>query len=204
MIRQNWFDVKGDETLALDWPLTEDSHVWEIGGFEGRWAQQIWDKFRCNIRIFEPQYWAVQKLRERFYGNDKIEIRPYGLWVEEDMLQIGNYHTDGASLVNNDGREPTMPGYFKQHYHEIQQFNHKIDLCLMNIEGAEYRLLSDMIASGIIMRFHNFFCQFHPDLVERSNEIYEYICREMGNRKKIRSLDMIWDCYPHAVAWRRK
>src|SRR5258706_16007752 len=93
MNHQNWHEVKGDETLALDWPLDENSHVWEIGGYEGRWAQQIWDKFHCNITIFEPQLWAVEKMKERFQGIDKIEIRPYGLWTEENSLMIGNYHT---------------------------------------------------------------------------------------------------------------
>ena len=68
--------------------------------------------------------------------------------------------------------------------------------------GAEYHLLPDMIASGIIVRFRNFWCQFHPGLVKDSDQIYEYICNEIGNREHIRYFDMLWDCYPTAVAWR--
>lgn len=199
-----WQQADGDNTYALDWNLNEDSHVWEIGGFEGRWAQQIWDKFHCNITIFEPQLWAVERMQKRFEGIEKIDIRPYGLWTEDVLLPIGNYHTDGASLVNDDGREEKQFGAFKNFYYEIQNFPHDINLVLMNIEGGEWHLLPNMIVSGIIVRFENFWCQFHPGLNPDSSEIYKYICKEMGNRQRLRELDLLWDFYPTAVAWRKR
>lgn len=204
---EKWRELDGDNTLALDWPLNEDSHVWEIGGFEGRWAQQIWDKFHCNITIFEPQLWAVEKMKARFKGIEKIDIRPYGLWLNDEVLQLGNYHTDGASLVNNDGREITMPAYFKGFYHEVYNFNHELDLTLMNIEGGEYTLIPNMVASGIMPRFNYFWCQFHiqhsnPKIVEPEKEsvfIDQYYYNLMNETHEI-----IWDCHPTAVAWKRK
>jgi len=197
-IRAKWFELKGDETLALDWPLDENSHVWEIGGYEGRWAQQIWDKFHCHITIFEPQFWAVERLLKRFEGNEKIDIRPYGLWTQKIILALGNYHTDGASLVKDDGREEKQLGIFRDYYYEIYGSRFPIDLMLMNIEGGEFALLPAMIASGIIANFNYFWCQFHPD--ESGNvDVLHYI--ENGMKK---THDLLWDCYPTAVAWRKK
>lgn len=205
MNRQNWKEINGDETLALDWPLNEDSHIWEIGGYEGRWAQQIWDKFQCNITIFEPQLWAVEKLMLRFKdipntknGKPKIEIRPHGLWSENSILPIGNFHTDGASLIHDDGREAKQYGAFKNFYYEIRDFHDEISLVLMNIEGGEWQLLPNMITSGMIERFSNFWCQFHP--ADGQNPEFEWICRGMERH----GFEMIWDCYPTAVAWRKK
>lgn len=205
MIRQNWFEVKGDETLALDWPLNENSHVWEIGGYEGRWAQQIWDKFHCEIMIYEPQLWAVDRLHKRFYGNDKIHIQPYGLWLGDVVIPIGNYGTDGASIMWDDGREPKQLGAFISVEREADivgeywESPHPIDLALMNIEGAEWDLLPFMIEKGTITSFRSFWCQFHPR--EDLDPIrFEKICLGMESWH----FEMLWDCFPTAVAWRRK
>ena len=205
MNRQNWKEINGDETLALDWPLDENSRVWEIGGYEGRWAQQIWDKFHCNIRIFEPQLWAVDRLMKRFYGNTKIDVRPYGLWVADHVFEIGNYHTDGASMIVDDRREPMQPGAFKDIKNEIGDFSDlhgnlwPIDVALMNIEGAEWDLIPYMCIVGAIGEIRNFWCQFHEGAARDPQNQYVDIFRLMDSTH-----DMIWDCYPTAVAWRKR
>lgn len=199
MTIQRWLEVDGDNTLALDWPLNENSHVWEIGGFEGRWAQQIWDKYHCHITIFEPQGWAVSRMKKRFEGTDKIKIHPYGLWTEDTELLIGNYHTDGASVMRDDGREPKVLGVFKDYKKVFAKNNyHLIDLVLMNIEGAEYTLIPEFIVSGNMETIKNFFCQFHPfregDL-ERQEKTLESL---------IPSHNLLWNYFPTAVAWTMK
>lgn len=196
-----WRALDGDNTLALNWDLNENSHVWEIGGFEGRWAQQIWDKFHCNITIFEPQDWAYKRLSERFAGNLKIHIRPYGLWTQDGTMRMGNFETDGASIVNNE-REPIFTIGVKEICNEIDQFkvhHGQIDLALMNIEGAEFELLPRMISSGRMESFRQFWCQFHPGLIYDGDGVAWDIV--MGMNK---THDVLWECYPTAVAWSRR
>lgn len=203
VVRQNWFDVHGDETLALDWPLNESSHVWEIGGFEGRWAQQISDKFNCNITIFEPQLWAVDRLLRRFSKDPNVKIRPYGLWTHSAVIPIGNYNTDGASIIHDDGREQKQLGVFMEirdevfTEEELWGLSDPIDLALMNIEGAEYLLLPYMIEMLLMEEFKYFWCQFHPNGEEDTRHIEIFSGME-------RTHDLLWDCYPTAVAWRKK
>lgn len=194
---EKWRELDGDNTLALDWPLTEDSHVWEIGGFEGRWAQQIWDKFHCHITIFEPQLWAVEKMQKRFNGNIKIDIRPYGLWTSNTSLSIGNYYTDGASVVNV--VKETQTGSFVDFNKEIRNFTAPINLCLMNIEGGEFNLIPAMWFSGKMEMFEIFWCQFHPTLVDNGEKRAAYIFKFMEQTH-----EMLWNCHPVAVAWRKK
>lgn len=201
-----WRALRGDETLALAWDLNEDSHVWEIGGYEGRWAQQIWDKFHCNITIFEPQEWAVDKMRERFKGIEKIEIRPYGLWTHSGTKMLGSYFTDGASVF---GSKPPVAyeNYFANLITEVYDFPDQIDLCLMNVEGAEYYLIPELTTTTLMKRFDYFWCQFHPQFsnlpvqpdpdegIQMDWHIYDMM-------KKTH--DLLWDCYPTAVAWKRR
>ena len=199
---ERWQEVDGDNTLALDWPLNEYSLVWEIGGFEGRWAQQIYDKYKSFVHVFEPQLWAAQKLRNRFSGTG-VWVEPYGLWIDDDILPMGNYHTDGASLVKHDGREEKQLGTFRYIRDELKECgvdgmeSLMVDLALMNIEGGEYILLPFMIENGLMENFKNFWCQFHPEGPEdlRHEEIFS------GMEK---THEVMWDFYPTAVAWRRK
>lgn len=193
---KDWKQIDGDNTMALDWQLDENSHVWEIGGFEGRWVQQMWDKFHCNITVFEPQLWAVEKMKKRFEGISKIDIRPYGLWIEDCTIAIGDFHTDGASVLKHNRDVET--GEFRNYYHEI--FFHKsehIDVCLMNIEGAEYTLIPFITESNAINKIINFWCQFH--LLGADDMRHESIFDNMA-----KTHEMIWNCFPTAVAWRKK
>lgn len=199
---ERWREANGDETFALDWNLNGDSQVWEIGGYEGRWAQQIWDKFHCYITIFEPQLWAVEKLQKRFLYVNKIDVRPYGLWIEDnDFLKMNHFETDGASIMpsNEDyaGESKTSYAEFRDYYFEIHEFNREIDLCLMNIEGSEYILIPRLIATRLISRFNYFWCQFHP--IDGNDKRHETIMRAME-----KTHEKIWDFFPTAVAWKRK
>jgi FkbM family methyltransferase len=190
-----WRSVDGDNTLALDWKLNEESIVWEIGGYEGRWAHQMWDKFHCNITIFEPQIWAVEKLLKRFENNDKVIIKPFGLWVENKKLSMGNYGTDGASPFSK--KEPHEIGLFKSYTDFLDRSGPNVDVCLMNIEGGEFILIPEFILSGVINNFKYFWCQFHPNeqkYDKRAGDIFF----DLG-----RTHEIIWNCYPTAVAWRK-
>lgn len=193
-LHKTWFEADGDNTYALDWPIDSGSHVWEIGGFEGRWAQQMWDKYHCNITIFEPQPWAVERMKKRFDGIYNIDIRPYGLWLDYQNINMGAFETDGASIFSS--KEPIRNCEFRYYYPEfILTFD--IDLCLMNIEGAEYMLLPEFVNSGVIKKINHFWCQFHPfdEYDHRHEEIFSAIAE---------THEMIWKFWPTAVAWRRR
>lgn len=191
-----WHELNGDNTLALDWQLTEDSHVWEIGGFEGRWAQQIWDKFHCHITIFEPQMWAVERMEKRFEGIEKIDIRPYGLWVSTTKLEVGAYETDGTSIYSS--KEPLARLEFVNFRDEIMDVEN-VDLALMNIEGAEFTLLPKFIATEAMRKFRYFWCQFHPGVLGSGD--YEAAKIFTGIEQ---THALLWTCYPTAVAWKRR
>ena len=196
MENEKWYELQGDDTLALNWPLNEDSYVWEIGGYEGRWVAQMYEKFHCKITTFEPQMWAVERMRTRFNEYNKIDIRPYGLWMEHGEFMLGNFFTDGASLTTESPRSGDK-GLFVDYKQELE-YSDPVDVCLMNIEGAEYTLLPDMIKTGLISHFNYFWCQFHlkddPDGT-RSRSIFE------GMKA---THEILWDCFPTAVAWRKK
>lgn len=188
-----WKDVNGDETYALDWRIDGAARVWEIGGFEGRWAAQIVQKFDPYMEIFEPQAWAVARLKERFLREKKVDIQPFGLWVTDASLPLYHIGTDGASLLN--------PGVHSEVCQFMDIYNRvyaEVDLALMNIEGAEFVLLPYMIGNDLMRHFRFFWCQFHPGLVTEGETRFLRIFEGLNRTHRVK-----WNFYPTAVAWER-
>lgn len=202
---KNWFTLNGDDTLALDWDLNENSRVWEIGGFEGRWAQQIWNKFQCHIDIFEPQPWAVNRMKKKFEGIEKIRIHPYGLWTKDVRMELIDFFTDGASVLKQGEafqEKPREMCEFRNIHLEAGKYR-QIDVALMNIEGAEYTLIPSLIEGGTIKLIKNFWCQFHPGLISDNPDVEKKISEDIFKSME-KTHEMIWNCFPTAVAWRKK
>lgn len=191
-----WKQETGDETLALQWAINSHSLVWEIGGFEGRWAQQMRGIYDPYITIFEPTKWGYGKCSALFFGNEKVDVRRYGLWVMSASLPIYNPGSDGASLYLPHVNSEVCP--FRDVYAEVQDLEQDVDLCLMNVEGAEWFLLPYMIASGLMQYFRLFWCQFH-DFVPFASERFLRIHDGLKGSHKV-----LWNYYPTAVAWERR
>ena len=146
---------------AIDWPLDQESVVVEVGGYKGRWALQIAERYQSHLYVFEPQPWAADVCREVL--GERARVLEYALGVEGDddhpvTVAMGEWETDGCSIIK--------PGHNHVTMHAIERvfallgITH-IDLMLMNIEGYEYTLLPYMLERGIapcrlMVQFHTF------------------------------------------------
>lgn len=147
------------DAKALDWPLTTSSVVVEVGGYCGRWALQIAERYHPRLFVFDPQPWAVAVCRAAL-GN-QARVYNVALGDRDATMPMGRWGTDGCSLVNivDDqqlGQMREIRGMFDQ-----CQITDRIDLMLMNIEGYEYTLLPHMLDQGILpqrlmMQWHQF------------------------------------------------
>jgi FkbM family methyltransferase len=144
------------DARALDWPLTYTSIVVEIGGFKGRWALQIQERYFPKLYVFEPQAWAYAVCKEVL--GKRAVVFDYALGTYDGRVTMGEWETDGCSIVKPG--ETTVP------MHEIGAafaelgLDH-IDLMLINIEGYEYTLIPHMLDRGILpqrlmVQFHTF------------------------------------------------
>jgi len=142
---------------AIDWPLTPESVVVEVGGYTGRWALQIAERYGPRLYVFEPQHWAYTVCCEVLA--DRATVEPYGLGAEDGYLPMGAYGTDGSSFVSE--QEPFAAGQLKDIGAAFRDLEIRhIDLMLMNIEGYEYALLPHMLGRGILP--DRLMVQFHP------------------------------------------
>jgi FkbM family methyltransferase len=167
-----WFRDHGDRTLRLDYDLNKDSVVFDLGGYEGQWASDIYAMYCCGIHVFEPVEEFAQQIEKRFSKNQKIIVHQFGL--------AGTSQTTTIS-VDRDSSSIFKPGvkltkvklvraadFVQEHSIQI------VDLMKINIEGGEYDLLEHLIDVGYVSKIKNIQVQFHdfvPDAERRMQKI---------------------------------
>lgn len=169
---RRWQADNGDETLRLDYPLTADSVVLDVGGYKGQWASDINGRYRCRVFVFEPVPEFAQRIQARFAGNPAITVYPAALTASG---QCGYFVVAGdassAFLANGPRQEcsaMTLPQFLRESGVTT------IDLMKLNIEGGEYELLEGMLDSGLASTVRHFQIQFHdiaPDSRQRMEAI---------------------------------
>ena len=147
--------------------LSEDSVVFDVGGFEGNWAQAINDRYGSAVHVFEPHPRFAEALRARFQGNEKIVIHEYALGTKEGVLNLSDDGDASSALRENEnaveGKVIPATAFFEQHK------DTNFALAKINIEGGEYDLLPALIATGAIEKIGILQMQFHlysQDLID--------------------------------------
>jgi FkbM family methyltransferase len=172
---EDWARDRGDLTHRLEYDLDANSIVFDLGGYEGQWASNIFAKYCCTVYVFEPIAEYADRIQFRFRRNTKIRVFPFGLGPSDCQLPISK-KLDQSSVVLQDG-EIVMASF-----REATQFitgdlglSH-VDLMKINIEGAEYDLLEHLIARNWITNISNVQVQFHdfaPDAETRMKNLQE-------------------------------
>lgn len=156
---KSWGEDKGDDTLGVDYPLTSDSIVFEIGGYVGVWASKIISRYDPHLYIFEPISEYYSNLLKKFSSNPKVHVNGFGVSTQNTMVDIYK-NNDGSSLhVKTGDIEQVKLRDVEDILFEVG--HERIDLIQINIEGEEYSLLEHMIDRGLINKFRFIQVQFH-------------------------------------------
>ena len=166
-----WFNIDGDKNRRIDYDLTSSSVVYDVGGYVGDWAADIYTKYECNVEIFEPVKEFADKIERRFATIPKIHVHAIGL---ADKTRWVNITLEGASSSTHKSSMRSQKVQLIEAAEFIKQHHKKIDLMKINIEGDEYPLLEHLISSGYIKKIANVQVQFHnfvPDAEGRRLKI---------------------------------
>ena len=175
---RRWFEDRGDKTFRLNYDLGENSLVFDLGGYEGQWASDVFSMYCCTVHIFEPVIEFADKIEQRFSRNARIFVHRFGLSNENRALPV-SVNRDSSSLYRpgNDVRDARLVKAV-----DFMEENHiyKIDLMKINIEGGEYDLLNHLIDTGFMKNIMNVQVQFH-DLVPDAERRMLAIQKSLAN-----------------------
>ena len=137
--------------------LNEDSIVFDVGAFEGEYFTKIYDKYKCNIHAFEPVTSFVEKYKNT--TNPKIIVNSFALGDSTEDFEIVVDDNSSSQFIKGDNTIKCKKVKFREYINSQKLKN--IDLIKLNIEGAEYELLEEIIDSEFQDKIDGFLIQFH-------------------------------------------
>ena len=186
------------DMLRTTYPLNKDSLVVDIGGFTGDWAMRMYCLYSCFIDIYEPHPDLAGDAARNFRGNAKINTYAIGVGGENGILDLyGN--TMNASLIPNSiGTVIKVPVRKASELFKERYGDREIDLLKINIEGAEYDVVPDLINNWDFSKVYRFLVQFHnsvPGYQEKREA-----CRKLMSKTHM----MVWNYDYLFESWVRK
>jgi FkbM family methyltransferase len=189
-----WFRDNGDYTHNINYDLTENSIIMDLGGYTGVWAQQMIEKYNPNVYILEPVTNFYEGMVARFSNNDKVRLMNVGVGLEDkDGLIFMSGDGTSSNLINGE----SINVRFNTIDTVLEKWNlNEVDLIQINIEGDEYPLLEHMLLNGSINKFNNIQVQFHLGIendIERRNKIRDGLI-ENGFKNKF-DYPFVWESW---------
>lgn len=156
----DWMACDGDNSYRLDYPmLTQDSIVFDLGGYKGDWAKNIYAKYSPHVFIFEPIPGYFENITMFFEKNLKIRSFNIGFGKEKSITNI-YIDNDGSSILRNS--EKNIPVQIvKLSEFILENKIERIDLMKINVEGAEFDIIDDLYESDMLWMIKQFQIQFH-------------------------------------------
>ena len=171
---EKWFKVNGDDTLRVNYPLNSNSVVFDVGGYKGEWANKIFNKYKCNIWIFEPVENFYNNIKVIFNNNTKVNVFQFGL-SNVNQKSFINILDDKSSLFNDSEQKELIEIKSISEFIESNKIQ-RIDLLKLNIEGGEYDLIEELIDTNWIININDIQVQFHdfvPNATKRLIKLRE-------------------------------
>ena len=176
------FVLFNGEKKRYDYQLSENSIVIDGGGYNGDFSKKIFNLYKCKIFIFEPYEFYYSKLKKIFKNNKKISVfsealsnanKNVNLVKLGDETFISNSKKDNKSIV----KAISIISFIKKNNLK------KIDLLKLNVEGAEYSILEDILNSDLQGRFVNLQIQFHKSYENKNR--YNQIKNKLEKKYKL-------------------
>jgi FkbM family methyltransferase len=194
---RRWAHAGHDRTLRLQYPLTTNAIVFDLGGYQGQWASDIYSMYRCRIHVFEPVAAFAEMIVARFAKNPDVIVHDFGL-ASSTRASIVTLGRDASSMMRDDldgPKEEIRLVAFSDFIKAEGIAN--IDLMKVNIEGGEYDLLNHVLDAGLIDMIADLQVQFHSFVEGAEQRMLDLRGRLAHTHEPTYAVDFVWE------NWRR-
>lgn len=190
-----WFKDKGDETLRLNYPLTHESVVFDLGGYHGDFAAAVHQQYGCRVYIFEPVSEFYLKCVDRFQGNQNIICLNYGLSSGDSWLDIG-LAENASSFASPHAKGAKQQVQIRSVVECIRELGiERIDLMKINIEGGEFDVVPAIIESGDIIKVQYLQVQFHNFIDDAAKRREAIRVQLVNTHKEMWNYEFVWESW---------
>lgn len=190
---QAWVALNGDATLRLDYPLTRDSTVLDVGGYEGQWASDIVEKYGCKVIVFEPWPAFARRIESRFHDTAAVTVFPFGIGARSRTERLYGQGDSTSVFQRREGAE-SLPLPIRALADIWQELDlHFVELMKINIEGGEYELLEALLTTKLIRCIRDVQVQFHkivPGATDRRRLLQDQLA---ATHRLTYSIPFVWE-----------
>jgi len=182
-----WYWDKSEETKRYNYKLDDSSKVFDLGGYLGQWSEKIFQKYNCNLFIFEPVENFYNSIVKKF-NSEKVRVYNYGLGAKTEELVMKIDGVSSSVFFKDSNSKTKIKILDIIEFIESEKIEY-INLMKINIEGAEYELIERLLAPSYITKIENLQIQFHM-FVENAKQRRNLI------REKLRKTHYLTYDYP--------
>lgn len=139
--------------------LTPDSIVLDCGGYEGRWARGISERYGCTVHVLEPVRKFFNQTVKALLNLPKVHVHNCGIGAVDGVVKFSIKGDMTGKFADNPESEWVNISSVEEVFKRLNL--EKVDLLKLNIEGSEYDVLERLLDTGLIDRIHDFQVQWH-------------------------------------------
>ena len=190
-----WRADDGDHRLRLQYPLNEQSVIWDLGGYHGDFAADISNRYGCKVFLFEPVPKLYKRCVERFRKQPSIVCLPYGLGSSNGEFDITD-DADASSFVRQKTGTSTMKARIRALPEVWRELGtERVDLIKVNIEGGEYDVLPSLLDSGLVRHVDHLQVQFHNFIVNAQSMRERIRARLTETHQEDWCYEFVWESW---------
>jgi FkbM family methyltransferase len=106
----------------------------------------------CAVHIFDPTPSSVSLVEDAASREPRIDFHPWAIWSADQRLRLfsPDYGDSNFSAINLHGTAGGFDAEARSLSSIMRELGHeRLDLLKLDIEGAEYAVLDDLLASGL-------------------------------------------------------
>ena len=174
--------------------INDASKVLDAGAYKGEFADKILKKFGSHLILYEPLESEFNYLKKKYQYNKKIQLYNFAISNNNNNKFLFIDHNNSSISYNKVNNSVEIKC---ENIVDIFDKEKNIDLIKMNIEGAEYEILNEIINKNYLTRCKYYLIQFHhkddKNLIENKKIIASKF-KEM-NFKKIFNYNYVWELW---------
>ena len=85
---QLWKLLDGENNFRLNYDIVDSDIVMDLGGYKGDWTKSIFEKYNCNVLIFEPVEDFYEEIKNKFSEEEKVKAFKFGLGSKNSSENI--------------------------------------------------------------------------------------------------------------------
>lgn len=171
-----WRNENGDLTYRINYNLNNESIVVDLGARHGDWSDLIRNTYNPKIYCFEvvPQF--CNQLNNKGYNIFCVAVSN-----KKEKIKLGIFESEASIFYTESDFE--ADAISASEIFNLIKKDH-IDLIKINVEGAEYKILNELIDNNHIAKINNIQVQFHLFDTGENND-YEQLAEKLSKTHEL-------------------